>query len=631
MGTIIDAVVGILLWLINLCYGFCHNYWAAIFVFTFLTKVILLPLSVWVQKNSIKTVRMSPEMNHIKATYFGNQEAISEEQYKLFKREKYSPFADLIPLFVQLALLMGVVEAVKRGTSLTDIPVKTGGVTLLIPLLAALSAFFMCYMQNRANVLQSEQGLANKYGTMAFSVALSLYLGFFVSIGVGFYWSCSNILSVVQLLLLNIWINPKDYIDYEALEKSKEELHKAREFMSSKQKEDKANPYRAKGKADYKRFLKTPDKKIVFYSEKNGFYKYYKNIIEEIIRRTNIVVHYITSDPEDEVFRMEGDQFKPYYVNENRMIVLMMKLETDIMVMTTPDLENYQLKRSYVKKDIEYIYVPHDVNSSNLTFHKNALDHFDTIFTSGIKNKTEIAEREQKFHLPGKNLVEWGSSVIDNMTVSYEEMMQKETLETGREEAKTVFQKTVLIAPSWQEDNILDSCIGDMLDQLAATPYHIIVRPHPQYVRHFEARIDALAAKYQSYDVTFQKDFSSNKTVYMADLLVTDWSSIAFEYAFSTLKPVLFINTPMKIVNPDYRELDTVPIDIELRDRVGISIAVEKIESEIVSAVDRLLADEQFSRDSMQKLKEQYIYNVGTSGKAGAKYIIEQLVKRSGK
>lgn len=114
---------------------------------------------------------------------------------------------------------------------------------------------------------------------MAFSVGLSLYLGFFVSIGVGFYWSCSNILSAAQLILLNIWINPKDYIDYEALEESKEELRKAKEFMSVKQEEDKSNPYRAKGKADYKRFLKTQDKKVVFYSEKNGFYKYYKNII----------------------------------------------------------------------------------------------------------------------------------------------------------------------------------------------------------------------------------------------------------------------------------------------------------------------------------------------------------------
>lgn len=624
MSTIIDMVVNGLLWLINLCYDFCDNYWVAIFIFTILTKVILLPLSVWVQKNSIKTVRMSPEMNHIKAAYFGNQEAISEEQYKLFKREKYSPFADLVPLFVQLALLMGVVEAVKRGTDLTDIPVQAGGVTLLIPLLAALSAFFMCYVQNRANVLQSEQGHLNQYGTMVFSVGLSLYLGFFVSIGVGFYWSCSNILSVVQLILLNIWINPKNYIDYDALEESKEELRKAKEFMSVQHKADKSNPYRAKGKADYKRFLKTQDKKVVFYSEKNGFYKYYKNIIEEIVRRTNIVIHYITSDPEDEVFRLEGEQFKPYYINENRMIVLMMKMETDIMVMTTPDLENFQLKRSYVKKDIEYIYVPHDINSTNMTFRKNALDHFDTIFTSGPKNKAELEEREEKYGLPAKNLVEWGSSVIDNMTTAYEAMVQAKQ---KAQEQDT--QKTVMIAPSWQKDNILDSCIEEMLDKLMKTPYRIIVRPHPQYVRHCEARVDALAEKYEEQGVVFQKDFSSTESVYMSDLLVTDWSSISFEYSFSTLKPVLFIDTPMKILNPDYTELKTVPIDIELRNRIGISIAPDVVKGELVPAVEKLLWEPQFSRDSLQRLKEEYSYNIGTSGRVGAQYIINRLVERN--
>lgn len=622
MGVIINGIVNGLVWLISLCYNLCHNYWIAIFLFTILTKVILLPLSIWVQKNSIKTVQMQPEMNRIKAAYMGNQDAISEEQYKLFKREKYNPFADLIPLFVQLALLMGVVEAVKRGTSLTNVPVKAGGMTLLVPLFAALSAFFMCFVQNKINVLQSEQGLFNKYGTMIFSVALSLYLGFFVSVGVGSYWCFSNILSVVQLVILNICINPKNYIDYEALEASKEELKNAKMFIASGQKKDRQNPYRKREKGDYKRFLNASGKKIVFYSEKNGFYKYYRNIIEEIIKRTNIVIHYISSDPLDEVFQMETDQFKTYYIGENRMIVLMMKMETDIMVMTTPDLENFQLKRSYVKKDIEYIYVPHDVNSSNLTFHKNALDHFDTIFTSGFKNKEELKEREEKYNLPSKNLVEWGSSVIDNMTESYMEMVRD-----GKYEEK----KTILIAPSWQKDNILDSCIEEMLDGLIQTDYQVIVRPHPQYVRHFEGRVDSLAEKYKGYGVEFQKDFSSNKTVYMADLLVTDWSSISLEYAFSTLKPVLFINTPMKVVNSDYQELSTVPIDIELRDKVGISLEMDMVGEEVISAVDRLLYDQQFSKDSMQELKELYLYHSGESGKIGAKYMIQRLVERSGK
>lgn len=619
MSVIINGIVDGLVWLINACYAVCHNYWTAIFIFTFLSKALLLPLSVWVQKNSIKTVRMQPEMNHIKASYMGNPEMISEEQYKLFKREKYSPFADLIPLFVQLALLMGVVEAVKRGTDLTMVPIQTLGISLLVPVFAALSAFFMCFVQNKINVLQSEQGALNQYGTMIFSVALSLYLGFFVSVGVGVYWIYSNLLSVLQLVLLNIWINPKHYIDYEALEKSKEELRQAKQFMAPKKKQDRNNPFRKKEKADYKKFFSAGRKKIVFYSEKNGFYKYYKNIIEEIIRRTNIVIHYITSDPKDEVFALEGEQFKPYYIGENRLIVLMMKLETDLCVMTTPDLENFQIKRSYIKKDIEYIYVPHDVNSANLTFHKNALDYFDTIFASGIRNKEEIKEREEKFLLPAKRIVEWGSGVIDNMAEAYERMEK----EAGQ-------KKTILIAPSWQKENILDSCIEFLLNGLKDLQYQVIVRPHPQYVRHFEAKIDALAEKYKSCGVTLQKDFSSNKTVYMADLLVTDWSSIAFEYAFSTLKPVLFINTPMKVMNPDYKELSTLPVDLELRDKVGISLETEELEIQdrLKETVEKLLNGQEFSRESIKKLREFYIYNVGNSGKVGAEYIIRQLLDR---
>ncbi len=619
LSRILDGIVDALVGLISGCHMLCHNYWIAIFLFTLLTKVILLPLSIWIQKNSIKTVKMEPELNHIKAVYAGNQELISEEQYKLFKRERYSPFGDLIPLFVQLALLMGVVEAVKRGTPLTVIPIEAPGLPLLVPAMAAVSAFVMCFVQNKINVLQSEQGALNRYGTMIFSVGLSLYLGFFVSIGVGFYWICSNLLSTLQLALLNVWINPKDYIDYEALEKSKEELRDARAFMAGRKKEGRKNPYRNKEKEDYKRFLSGQRKKLVFYSEKNGFYKYYKNIIEEIINRTNIVVHYITSDPEDEVFALETEQFKPYYIGENRLIVLMMKLEADIMVMTTPDLENFQLKRSYVKKDIEYIYVPHDVNSANLTFRKDALDHFDTIFVSGIQNKAEIQDREKKYGLSGKNLVEWGSSVIDNMSAAYREIVDSGA--GGGDE-----RRTILIAPSWQKDNIMDSCVEELLDGLRGEDYRVIVRPHPQYVRHFEEKIDRLADKYAKDGVEIQKDFSSNKTVYTADVLVTDWSSIAFEYAFSTLKPVLFINTPMKVVNPDYEELETRPIDLVLRDKVGISLGQDEL-ARVPASIHSLLFDNRFSVQSLAALRDTYIYNVGASGTVGARYIIQRLVE----
>ncbi len=635
MNSIINLIGDALGWLMYFSYNFLQDYFWAILFFTFLTKIVLFPVSLMVQKNSIKMVKLQPEINFIKAKYFGNSEKISEEQYELYKREHYQPLADLIPLILQLVLLMGVINVINDparhifrsgagtldtmalGMDLSSIPAETGGITFLIPLIAALSAWFMCFIQNHINVLQSEQSKINQYGTMILSIGLSLYLGFFVKTGVGIYWTCSNLLSVAQLYLLNILMNPRKYIDYDALEKSRKELEESSAFYkSSAKKLFEKDPYRKREKADYKRFFKDYEMQIMFYSEKNGFYKYFQNIIEYLLENTDVVINYVTSDPEDRVFQMASDRFRPFYIGEHKLIVLMMKVEADIVVMTTPDLENFHIKRSLVRKDNEYIYVPHDVNSPNLTFHKDALDHFDTIFSSGYLCTEELRKREEMYHLPKKDIIPWGSGVIDNMIQSYEKM-----------EKRNKTAKEILIAPSWQKDNILSSCIAEILDSLDGLGYNIIVRPHPQFVRHEAGRLEQLRQKYQMdsrSDMELQTDFSSNNTVYEADLVITDWSSIAFEYSFATLKPALFINTPMKVMNEDYKELGITPIDVDLRSEIGKSIDLDNLKA-LPEVVHELLSSSQFSSDSLKAIREKYIYNIGASSQAGGEYIIERL------
>ncbi len=635
MNYVIGLIGDVLGGLMYCCYNLLPNYFISIILFTFSTKMVLLPVSLWVQKNSIKMVKMQPEMNFIRAKYFGNGEKISEEQYELYKREHYQPLADLIPLALQLILLMGVIDVINhpeehifRGNpgvldtmlgslDLSSIPAEVGGTAYLIPLVAAFSAWFMCFIQNKINVLQSEQGKINQMGTMILSIGLSLYLGFFVKTGVGIYWTFSNLFSVLQLYFLNIIMNPKKYIDYEALEKSREERRSASAFeRQNKKKFFEKDPYRKKEKADYKRFFRDYEMQLVFYSEKNGFYKYFQNIIETLLEKSDVVINYITSDPNDKVFEMESERFKPYYIGENKLIVLMMKMEADIVVMTTPDLESFHIKRSLVRKDNEYIYVPHDVNSPNLTFRKEALDHFDTIFSSGPLCTKEIRKREEKYRLPEKRIIEWGSSVIDNMIRSYDAMDQRE---------KAV--REILIAPSWQKDNILSSCIEEILENLEGHGYRIIVRPHPQFVRHDADRLEYLRGKFhmdERDDMEMQTDFSSNSTVYQADIVITDWSSIAFEYSFATLKPSLFINTPMKIMNEDYEELGITPIDIELRSRIGKSVDLDQLET-LPKVVDELLNNNAFSKESLEKIRNEYIYQIGHSGEVGAEYIMDRL------
>lgn len=626
MQQIYDAMA----WIMKQCYTLCGNYGVAVILFTFITKIILLPVSVWVQKNSIKMVKIQPDINFLKVRHFGDADAIAEGQNKLFRQAGYHPLASIVPTVIQLVLLMAVIAAIKAGMAdssidmrflgvdLSLIPAQGRGWLILSPIAAGASAWLMCAAQNQSNVLQAEQDNWNKYGMLILSVGLSLYLGWFVSVGVALYWVASNLFSIAQLYLLNMAIDPKKYVDYARLEESKKQLSELQQ-LGGKRHGREARELARRERADYKRFFSVLNKHLVFYSESSGFYKYYKGIIEYILKNTNIAVHYITSDPNDQVFAISQSQprLKPYYIAEKRLITLMMKLDCDVMVMTMPDIENFHIKRSYVRKDIEYVYVPHCIDSINMTMRTGAVDHYDSVLCVGKHQKEEITNTEAVYGLPHKTLVDWGYTLLDEMRAQYAASAHED--KPG---------KKILIAPSWQKDNIVDSCLEEILDTLKGRGYQITVRPHPQEVRLKQAYMEQLEAKYAAdRDVEIQTDFSSNSTVFETDLLITDWSGITYEYAFTTLRPVLFIDTPMKVMNPEYEKINTPPINIWMREVIGAVVKPDELEK-LPEAVERLLSGRDEYRERIDRFVHEYVYNLGNSGEVGAKYIINEIQKK---
>ena len=185
----------------------------------------------------------------------------------------------------------------------------------------------------------------------------------------------------------------------------------------------------------------------------------------------------------------------------------------------------------------------------------------------------------------------------------------------------------ILIAPSWQPENIIDLCIEQILDKYKNTPYEVIVRPHPQQVRHQMERFVEMQERYAKDDnITIQTDFSSNSTVMDADLLITDWSDISFEYAFTTLKPVLFIDTPMKIMNPEYDKIEQKPINVTLRNVLGKAISVNDIDNILEISTDMLKQKDMY-RKQIADAREKHIFNIGKSRILSGKYIMKRLME----
>ena len=638
MQTVIGWIGSVLGVVMGWCYQLCGNYGWAIILFTLLSKIILMPLSVWVHMNGLKMVRMMPEINWLHVNHYGDKDAIAEGQAALYKREKYNPLASIIPVIVQLIILLGLVEVIRRllsggdgpemyflGLNLGWIPSQQGGVSLLVPLIAALSALVMCVTQNIAQPLQSEQGKVNQWTTLIISVGLSLYLGFFVSAGIGLYWIASNLFSVAQMYLLNWLIPPEKHVDYDALEKSREALREI-EALGGEKKGLFAHDENAKReKEDYKRFFSVRNKHVVFYSEKSGFWKYFKDIIEELLKRSNLRIHYITNDPDDQIFRIaeKEPRIVPYYIGPKKIITLMMKMDADMVIMTTPDLETFHIKRSYIRKDIEYIYTPHECNSTHLQFREEAFDHFDTVLTAGEPQTLEIRKREEMLGLPAKNLVPCGYCMLDDLIEAWE---KREPEQEGR-------KTQILIAPTWNEDNILDSCVDELIRNLSAPDRRIVVRPHPEYVKRFRPKVDAMLSRWEKEtgdNLVFETDFSSSRSIWESDLMITDWSAISNEYSYTTGRPTLFINTKMKVMNPNWEQLGIEPIEIRLRDQIGRSLNKEDLDR-VNETVTDMLANRDQWHDRIMQIREENIYNIGHCGREAANYIISRLTDRSAK
>jgi len=680
--------------LMKFCYNILGNYGLAIILFTLFTKFILLPMSVWVHKDSIKMVKMQPEINRIKAKYYGDQDTISEELAKTYKKYKYNPLKSLLPLFVQILLLLGlvsviyhplnyilalpkdiikaltdltaeltgadkgansfqlkIIETIKNseftekfrelsfsnidnviadikslnlnflGFDISAVPSAAKGKYLLFPLIAGFSAWLLCFAQNNLNVLQSEQGKVNKYGMMIFSVGISLFLGYSIPSGVAIYWIFSNLFSIIQLLVLNKVIDPKKHVDYKELEESRKELAALNSLGESGENE---KQYKQREKADYKRFFSIENKHIVFYSEKSGFYKYYEALIEQLLLRSNVNIHYITNDPNDIIFEIakKQERIKPYYIGIKKMIPLMMKMDADIVVMTTPDLDKYFLKRSLVRKDVEYVYVPHVSMSVSLCLQENALDNFDTIFSVGPHVEREVRETEQVYGLKPKTIVHFGYPLQEKINKLYEELQKQPKKDKKRLD--------ILIAPSWQEDNILDSCIDELVASLYKDEFHLIVRPHPEYMKRYKPRMDAIVERHKDKigeGLTFELDFSTNKSTYESDLLITDWSGISIEYAFATKKPVLYINTKMKVMNPNWQKIPSIPTDITYRDKIGISLEKSEV-NRAYETVKTLLSEADKYKEIITEICNNHFYSLDDNGKTGALYLIRRLKEK---
>jgi YidC/Oxa1 family membrane protein insertase len=246
---------------------------------------------------------------------------------------------------------------------------------------------------------------------------------------------------------------------------------------------------------------------------------------------------------------------------------------------------------------------------------ERAVDHFDTVFCVGPHQIEEIRKTEQFYNLPKKKLVKVGYGQMDLLARLHTEQRADNT------------PPQILIAPSWHTGNLFDSCLEDIVNRVSADGHTIIIRPHPEYCRRFADKWDVIVEKYQS-KVIIDSDFNSQESIYRSDALITDWSNIAYEFAFCTRRPVIFINTPQKIMNSEFYKLGIEPLDTILRREIGTNIDLDKLDA-LPDVVDDMLTNGDKYSGAIKQAFDRWLFYPGRSGEAGGKYLINRIASGS--
>jgi YidC/Oxa1 family membrane protein insertase len=364
----------------------------------------------------------------------------------------------------------------------------------------------------------------------------------------------------------------------------------------------------------YSALSRETDKKIVFYSEGRAYWINFKAAIKSLVEDHGQKVHYVTSAADDPVLNQAGGKFRPFYIGHEFFRILLFKTaKADIFLTTLPDIGTFHLQRPPAVKT--FVYIPHTLGSLNMVYLPGAFDSYDAVMCSGPHQILEAREMEAFYRTRPKVLIPAGYPPLDDLL----ERLENANLPLNEWPAAT--GPVATLAPSWQPENLIDRAAGPLIKSLLESGFTVRLRPHPRTLQFEFRKVKALAAQFASEE-RFQFDntpggFDSYLTT---DLMVTDWSGTGFKFALARLKPVLFINTPAKVRNPDYHLFENVPSELGWRKIIGCDLEEARIHLAGATA-RRLLADAAFSA-RLEEFRNGRVFNIRRGGKAVAEAIM---------
>lgn len=355
---------------------------------------------------------------------------------------------------------------------------------------------------------------------------------------------------------------------------------------------------------------------LVIFSEGSAYWNTFKPIIEALSRR-NAHFSYITLDKNDPAFEIDSQFMKCVFLGRPSFAYAKFIMQkANVMLSTTPNIgtKGYPLQRPQLVKCLAHVF--HSVADGSY-YHKGSLDNYDVVLMVGDFAERGIREIEASRGLQRKICLAMGLPYLDELA---KKVVQQET-EKNKEN-----RQTILLAPSWGQKSFLSAYGHEWIRYLAERDYSIIIRPHPQSKISEADMLEKMRDAFSSHkNIYFDDAIDGSASLAAADVLVSDNSSIRFDYAFTYCRPVITLEVPKQSLDAYEWSAMRYHWDAEVEKSLGDSIAWGDYSSTEIGPKlhDCLTRVKQLDPPSIMRLRDRYIANYRRSGEAIAEWAIE--------
>jgi hypothetical protein len=368
------------------------------------------------------------------------------------------------------------------------------------------------------------------------------------------------------------------------------------------------------------RFMFDPGEKefdLLFFSSQAQYISYYEGLLSQLLNRTTKPVLYLSSDRNDPMLSEGNQGIAPYY-SSRLLPVIFPLIDLPVLITTIPDLHQYKIKRSFLGTN--HVYVFHSLVSTHMMYRLGAFDYYDTVLCTGPYQAAEIRQTESLYGLPKKTIHEVGYSRLEKIYTRHQEYLKKDRKRDNAE-------KLVLIAPGWHETNILNTCAEELIASVLSEGFLTVLRPHPMTISKSPQLIANIRNKF-SGNGNFRIDTEtvSEDYLHLADVMISDWSGVTLEYALGTERPVLFVDLPRKIYNPEYEKLGMEPLEVRIRGEIGKVVALSQV-GDVGKIAREFIDHREEYQEQIIKVRKENISNFGQSSEVGADIVADILAR----